>query len=189
MSTPVTVEAAPAVGRSTFITVLAWIFLIFAGFATLVSLLQVVMFLFVFPPDIWSHSRLHAETERVPPIALFLMTHVQYFFVTAWALFAATFIAAFGLLWRKNWARVYFIALMVVGIAWQIGGLWLQYAIFSSFSVPSPSTPEHFDQMFQLATRVIMLGAVVFAIVIAVLFGWIIKRLVSPPVRAEFNAL
>src|SRR5262249_51705201 len=150
---------------------------------TLISLLQAAMFFFVFPADLWSHSRLPADTDKVPPIVLFLMTHIQYFFVTAWVLIVATFIASFGLLWRKNWARLYFITLMAVGIAYQLGGLWLQYTMFSSFPASSPTRPEQFDQMFSVAMRVFMVGGVVFAIAMTVLFGWIIKRLVSPQVR------
>jgi len=48
-------------------------------------------------------------------------------------------------------------------------------------------TPSESARTFELATTVVSVGATVMAIAITALLVWIIKRLLSPAVKAEFN--
>jgi hypothetical protein len=187
---PPTVQSAiPAQTRSTFITVLAWIFIVLGGFATFISLFQAAMITFVFPEaKFWSDPGPVRGLENLPPIARFMLANVTLFFVTVWTLLLVTFVSAFALLRRKNWARLYFVVLMALGIVWNIGGVSLQFGVLSTFSPPE-GTPPEFGRNLEVMHIVMGIANTVFAVVLTGLFAWIIKRLVSPSIRAEFNAL
>ena len=177
----------PTSGRSTFVTVVAWVFITFAGFATFISLLQAFMFFFVFPA---SQLRItHTDLEGMPSAFQFLWGNIQLFLIAFWSLSALTLVSAIGLLHRKNWARLVFVVLMVFGIVWNLGGIWLQQQVLSGFSKLPPNAPPHMASGFGTMTTAMTIAMSVFAIVISLVFAWIVKRLVSRSVKAEFNAL
>jgi len=182
--------AARAQGRSSFVTALAWTFIVLAGFATFISVLQALMFYFFFPADTFSQINAK-ELEEMPATLRFMMRHILGFFVLFWSLSAATFVSAIALLRRKNWARLAFIALMALGIVWNLAGLWLQ----AEMMPPLPGAPAHdpraqeFQAHFETMMTVMKFATAVFAIAVSALFAWIIKRLASPSVKAEFDAL
>ncbi|HBN14896.1 MAG TPA: hypothetical protein DD407_07615 [Pseudohongiella sp.] len=107
--------------RSTYVTVLAWIFIIFAGFATLVSLLQFVM-----------------------------------------------------------------VSIMFGSEELQIAGLAQQVYLLPDLTV----TPEGdgFEGGEQFGT-IVLWFSVALGIAISVLFGWIIRKLTTEPIRNEFVQL
>ena len=80
-----------------------------------------------------------------------------------------------------------FIALMALGIAWNIGGVVAMVLFLPSLTeVLPPNRPElaHFGVMF----KVMMAFNLVIVAAFVVLFGWVIKRLLSESVRREFVA-
>ena len=93
--------------------------------------------------------------------------------------------ASIGLLRRNNTARLAFIAFLVLGIAWNVLGLGLQAAFMSHMPVQDFSAEGGLD-MRSIFRTMFVFGAVL-ALVIAGVFGWIIKRLTSPAIRAEFH--
>ncbi len=175
--------------RSTFVTVLAWIFIVLAGFATFISFFQAALVTFAFPETkFWTDPGPVRGVEELPPFMRFMAAHLALFFVAGWTLFLVTFLSAFALLRRKNWARLYFLALMALGIAWNIGGLWFQFTALSAF-VPPAGAPPEFGRNFEAIRMVMGVANTMFVVALVVLFAWIIKRLISPTIRAEFNAL
>ena len=68
----------------------------------------------------------------MPPFAAFMFSHFQLFFLLVLLLSAFTLISSIGLLKRLNWARLCFIGVMVFGIVYQLGGLVIQFLMFSS---------------------------------------------------------
>lgn len=180
---------AQASVRSQFVSVLAWIFIVMAGFATLISILQNVMINTVFPIDELERSAPRAPD--MPAFVAFFAGHVRLFFAAALAVSAATFAAAIGLLMRKNWARLLFMGLLGLGIAWNILGLVAQQFMFSAMPIVPPEASaqfrSHLEGMhaFMIVMRVF---SALFAIGLSVLFAWLIRRLGSPAVRAEFGA-
>jgi hypothetical protein len=98
-----------------------------------------------------------------------------------------TLVSAIGLLRRWNWARLCFIGLMALGIAWQLAGLGLQYTVFSSIQSQFPGQAAHGGPDMTPFFLAIGVFSVIFALGLAVLFGWIIKRLLSPAIAAEFG--
>jgi hypothetical protein len=182
-------SAAASPDRSTFVTVVAWIFIAIAGFATFISLLQAAMFMFVFPADQFPPAGSTKGLEEMPVFFRFMIQNIQWFFVMFWSLSALTFVAAIGLLRRRNWARLIFVGLMAFGILWNLGGIWLQEQMMSSFPKLSANSPADVRTGFETMMTVMRFAMGAFAIGISLLFAWIIKRLMSRSVKAEFNVL
>src|SRR5437016_10457943 len=117
---PMDDQTLPA--RSTFVTVLAWIFIILAGFATVIGILQNIMIAVVFPVSEMQQAGNQAANAHLPGYASAIFNHVQLIFFLFLVIFAATFVIAVGLLKRKNWARVGFIVVMSLGMLWKLVG-------------------------------------------------------------------
>ena len=175
--------------RSTFVTVVAWIFIAIAGFAAFISVLQALMFTLVFPADQFRSAGDMKGLEEAPAFFRFMIQNMHWFFVMFWSLSVLTLVSAIGLLRRKNWARLVFVGLMAFGVIWNLGGIWLQELMMSSFPKASDSAPPGLDAGFENMMTVMRFAMGAFAIGLSLVFAWIIKRLVSRSVRAEFNAL
>jgi hypothetical protein len=174
--------------RSGFVTALAWVFIVLSGFSTMISVLQNAMVWTMFHPPQMAQAM--AEQPRgMPPYAAFLMGHFQWFFLAFLLVSATTLASSIGLLKRMEWARVVFIALMFLGIAWNLFGLVGQFVMMAfmndQFAAMPKSANEPDMQPFFVA---IMAVSAIFAIGFSVLFGWIAKRLLSREIKAEFGA-
>ena len=181
--------------KSTFVTVVAWIFIILSGFATFISLLQNLMVGFM-PRDMFDSAMQDSTfTHVMPPAARFMFSHLRLLFLCFFILTALTLAASIGLLQRRNWARLLFIGLLGLGIVYNLAGLVLQQSMLpsmtsqfpldSTFSADSTfrATAQQFDQMmagFRVVMYVVTIG-------FAALFGWIIAKLLSRPIREEFG--
>ena len=174
---------APVV-RSNFVTVLAWIFIVIAGFMTLIALLQNIVLALVFPLD-----QMHANMDaaKMPAFYAFVFDHFRWVFFAFLLVSAAMLAAAVGLLRRWNWARLLFIAILCLGIVWNIGSIILQQVMLSSLPMPAKAPPDFADSFNAMSKVIIVFGALM-AIGFSVLYGWLIRRLASPAIRAEFVA-
>ena len=170
--------------KSTFVSVVAWIFITLSGFGTLIGILQSVMLYTLLSTPEMTQALQAPAPPGSPAFVTFMMKHMVAFFVFMLALNALTLVASIGLLLRRNWARLLFIALMAFGIAWNFAGLVLQFSMFSYMRGQFAAQPGAPDMgAFFVAIAVV---SVIFVLAFSALFGWIIKRLVSPPVVAEF---
>lgn len=172
--------------RSTFVSVIAWLFIVLAGFSTFISMLQNIMINTVF-----SSHQMPVSTapgiEHIPAFLRFMLDHMQWFFLAFLAVSSGTLIAAVGLLRRKNWARLAFIGIFALGIAWNIAVLVLQQTMFSSMSGFPTSAPPDFRTEFNRMASVMQAVSVFMAFAFSVLFAWLIKRLLSGAIRDEFT--
>ena len=181
--------------RSTFVTVLAWIFIVLSGFATFIAVLQNVMVSFM-PRDFFNAAMQDSSFAHVmPPSTRFMMAHLQLFFLVFLVLCLLTLVTSIGLLQRRNWARLVFIGLMSLSILYNIAGLVLQQSMMSSINSQFPidsvfkadsafqATGLQFDQMMHAMRTTILVMTIGFV----ALFTWIIVKLVSRPVREEFS--
>ena len=179
-----------AASRSSFVTALAWILIAVSGFGTFISSMQAVMLTFFLPSESLLVERPAPHgIENIPPFMQFSSLEVRYFFLAFWLLTALTLVSSIGLLRRKNWARLIVVGIFGLGVIWNLGRIWLQWQQMFSFTQFLATFPAEWTQQMQtmmVATRV---GTTIFAIAIAALLGWLIKRLVSLPVRREFGAL
>lgn len=174
------------VQRSTFVTVLAWIFIALSGFGTFISILQNIMIQTVFNnPEL--DKAFHSSSPDVPRFALFMMGHMQLLFL-AFLLFSVfMLVSSIGLLRRWNWARLCFIGLMVLTIIWQLVGLGIQFSMFSSIREQVSNASAQGGPNMGAFVIVIGVVSILFALGFSVLFGWIVKKLVSAPIAAEFR--
>lgn len=169
--------------RSTFVTVVAWIFIVISGFMTVIGALQNIMLHSMFMET--THGAMQVPPDAgVPAFAAFMMNNMQWFFVAFLVVSATTLIASLGLLKRKNWARIAFIGIMVVGITWNMAGLVLTASMLSGFTSQQmpPGPPD-----MGIFKNLILGFNVVFALGLSGVFGWIIKRLRSEALHQEFT--
>jgi hypothetical protein len=179
--------AVPPLARSNFVTVLAWVSIVLAGLVTVITLKPII---YASMKGIYLWTALarplpDAALVFLPPVAGFIPGRFSHVLVSS----GLTLAAAIGLLKRRNWARLLFISLLVLGIIWSIAKVVPQFVILAfwlhPFDYGSPATPVGVDSIM-----VMMMGfSAVMAIGFAILFGWIIKRLISPDFRREFVAL
>lgn len=181
-----TTTASPRPQRSILVSVVAWLMIVGGGMSLLVSTLQNFLFMTVFPPDALAQLAQDGPTP-LPPFAQFLFSHFLWFLRGFWLLALLTLVAGIGLLRRKDWARVVVIVLLGLGVVWNLGGLWIQQSMMSTMLPPADS-PAEFSEMFNRIASTIRVAAFVFALAFSGLFVWLITRLMSAPVKAEFGA-
>lgn len=174
------------VQRSTFVTVVAWIFIVISGFMTLISILQNIMIF-----SVMGGAGMSEAMTQPPPgmngAAAMVFSHIQWLFPAFLVIASLTLISSIGLLRRWNWARLCFVGLMILGIAWHVFGMVFQFLFMSSMQASFPHEGMHGApdmRMFFIATMVV---SVIMAVGFSVLFGWIAKRLLSAPIAEEFR--
>jgi hypothetical protein len=187
MTGSTTANPAPT-PKSTFVTVVAWIFIVLSAFATLISLLQNVMVAFM-PGDVFKGTLQDTTfAHTMPSGPRFMFAHFQLLVFVMLVLCVITLVSSIGLLRRRNWARLLFIGLLSLGILYNIAALFLQQSMMSSFNVSFPAdsafapTRQQFTRMMG-AMKVVML---VVTIGFTALYAWIIAKLLSRRIRDEF---
>lgn len=170
--------------RSSFVNVLAWIFIVLGGFATFIGILQNIMIRMMFRKEEMIQAMHQAENaKQMPVFANFMFNHMDMFFLFFLIISATSVVSAIALLKRKNWARIVFIVLMSLGIVWNLGGLVMQFTVFSSMpEMAGKGVPPEFEKMM----NIMKIASVIMVIVFSVLFGWIIRKLTSTSIKEEF---
>jgi len=174
------------VQRSTFVTVVAWIFIALSGFATLISVLQNIMIQTMFNTPEVEQVLAAPLPPDTPAFAGWLMRNMRLFFGAFLLVSGATFAASIGLLFRKNWARLTFIGIMAVGIAWNAAGVFVQFGMFSQMREIVAAAPPGGPDMGSFIAAIAVVS-LLFAVGFSALHGWIIYRLCSPSITAEFR--
>ena len=170
--------------KSLFVTVTAWVFIVLAALASLSALLQNAELASVLPG-----LTIVGNVQPLPLLTGLLMGYLPWVVGAGLAVSLATLACAIGLLLRLEWARRVFIALLVLAIVANVGGLWLQHELMQSLvsstlkSSPLPPLVANVFGGFVTAARVM---AVVVTLGACGLLVWIIRRLMSPAVRQEF---
>ena len=171
--------------KQSFIDTLAWIFIVLAGFATLISLLQNIMISVMFPAEEMNRVLEDPQMqEQMPGFIRFMFSNIRVFFFGILLVSGTVFVSAIGLLKRKNWARKLFIVMMCLGICWNIFGLIMQNFMFTSMpEFPSNAMGAPFPAMMMVMKIVFF----IFVMGFSYLFGWIIHKLTSPGIKIEFG--
>jgi hypothetical protein len=170
--------------RSLFVTVTAWAFIVLGAMTSVSALLQnaaVASFL----PGL----SVVGNVQPLPLLTGLLLGYLPWVVGAGLVMSLATLACAVGLLIRLEWARRFFIVLLVLAIVANVAGIWLQQemlqSLVSSTLQRSPLPPAAADVFggFVTATRV---TAVLLSLGACALLVWIIRRLMSPAVRQEF---
>jgi hypothetical protein len=179
-------DTSPPLPRSAFVTAVAWVFIALLSFAALISILQNIMVWTFFSIDEMHDAMAQArQQQHLPAASLFMFEHIRELMAGILVLILAMLIISIGLLRRHNWARMLFVFLLAFGIAWNVFGAIWPWFFFRSMPQPPPGTPM--QSQFQTMTTVMGVFSAIMAVGLSVLFGWIIKRLISPEIRTEFN--
>lgn len=173
--------------HSNFIATLAWIFIALVGLATLISLFHNILVSLVFPFN-EMHTALAkpGQTKAAPWFATFMLEHFRLLSALFLLVSAATFVTAIGLLKRKNWARVAFIWIMGFGIFWNVVRIALPLLMFFTLASAMGTASADFGYQFDVVQKIMIAFSVLIAVGLSVLFGWIVKRLISTEVKQEF---
>ena len=180
------VESIPAAPRSSFVTAVAWIFIATSAMFLLISFLQNAMVHLLIPMD-EMRAQLENEGNAMPRAARWMLEHITWLFAIFAVLSAYSLVTAIGLLRRKNWARISFVVLMLLGIVYQIAGFALQWFMLADMGFVGPDAPPHFVQQFE-TMRNLMLGfGVLMGLGFGGLCGWLAWKMLQPDIVAEFR--
>ena len=172
-------------GKSQFVTILAWISIALSGFTTFISILQNIMITFMFPMEKMNEAFKNPKFANDAPKGFtFIFSNFRLIIFGFLLVSTITLVSSIGLLKRKNWARIIFICIMTLGILWNFVGIYFQNLMMPKFSEfpKGPGAPD-FEKVF----LIMRIFSVIMAIGFSVLFGWIIKKLVSEKIKEEFS--
>jgi len=185
-----TISSSASERRSGFVTALAWIFIVLAGFSTFISVLQNIMLTVMFSTEEFGALTREAQNvQEMPAVFRFMFANFRFFFLGFLIVSATTLVSAIGLLKRKNWARLIFVGIMTVGIVWNLSSLAMPFVMSSVMSGMPTAAPSDIHDNFMLMWNIMMIVSIVICLAFAALFAWIIKRLVSQDIKSEFLAL
>lgn len=163
-------------GAATFVTVLGWALIGLAGLAVLWMLFETAVFTVLLAmPDPGA-----PPPDRTPP-HLSLPLRMLLGLLVGFSVLV--FASAIAFLKRKAWARRTFVTLFAVAIAVNAVALILLVVGGSRPSVLELGTGERFAPV----ARLMAVPAGVAVVALSILFGWLIRRLTSPAVRAQFD--
>lgn len=170
--------------RSFFVTATAWVAIILAAVASASALVQNALVASVTPIAAGG-----VNLPALPLLTNLLLGYLPWVVGTGLVMSVAMLASAIGLLLRLDWARRVFIGVLVIAIVANLLGLWLQHEVVQSVvsstlsGAPLPPKAAGVFGGFVAAARVM---AVVVTLGTCALFGWVIRRLMSPSVRQEF---
>lgn len=172
--------------RSLFVTLTAWAAIVLAAVACAFGAIQQAS-LASWTPVLDAA----VQSEPMPLVSGTLLSYLPWVTGAGLILAVALLVAAVGLLMRYEWARRAFIGLVVVAIAANLAGLWLQHEFVQSLvdatmrDTPLPIAAVGVFGGFATAAKVL---SGVVTLVACGLLAWVIRRLMSPKVRQEFVA-
>lgn len=171
-------------GRSRFVTITAWVFMVLGSMASLSALMQNA-----------AGSSLAGQIAAAgaplpqPGLTAWLLGYLPWVLGVGLLVSVSTLAAAAGLLLRLEWARRAFIGLLGLAIAINLGGLWLQQEVMLSLvqatlqRAPLPPLVAGVFGGFVVAARSM---AVLVTLGGCGLLAWIAWRLTQPTIRQEF---
>jgi len=169
--------------RSSMVTVTGWLFAVLSAGYFLLALLQNLLFSTARMPLFTAQ-----DMEHVPHALAWMLEHVRELVLANLVLAALSLVASIGLLLRKEWGRLLFIAMMLVGVAWNVAAITLQFQFASAFEAEVARAGGSGEP--GVATFFFIMKAMVllFCSVFGAAFGWIAWRLAQPDIRREFGA-
>lgn len=169
--------------RSLFITVTAWAFILLGLMATVSAVVQQATLAGMTPG--WALQL----SAPLPAWVQLLAGYLPWFVGAGMLLSIALLAAAIGLLYRLEWARRVFIGLLLLAIAANLAGLWLQQEVMVSLvdaTLGRSALPPQVAGVFGGFVTAARTMAAVVTLVGCALMAWIVRRLMSTSARQEF---
>ncbi|MFT4255466.1 MAG: hypothetical protein QM599_00635 [Pseudoxanthomonas sp.] len=179
MSVPPRLPAAAS--RSAFVTVMAWISLAMGALGVASGLMQALT-LPLLRPETMLQPLQQAGVE-LPPALLWMFAHLQALNLLSLLSSALFAWVSWGLLQRREWARLAFIAFLLLGALGGFAGA----ALFGHVIEWMNRQGGDIDPMLASMQRAMRAVLWVCALLVAALHGWIAWKLCQPAVRAEFR--
>jgi hypothetical protein len=167
MNASTSVMNAPGTPRSTLVSVLAWLGIVLGALTACSALAE-----FAF----WG-SLAEAPSDLDPAVQKGLFHWVQGLTLLNLAIAGFMVYTGYALWKRRNWARITYIVLFIIGIVANVIGIAVAGLFGSLFA--QVGTP------FGVVFVVIAL----LSLSVIVLFAWFIRRLASARVKAEFASI
>lgn len=185
--TTVNPPAAPlsAQRRSTLVTVIAWIFIIFSVFTLLIMVFQMLIFAILGPQhELFQIYQGFEGGSGSPNWTRLYLDNIWGLFMGVVVFELARLASAFALLKRKNWGRLVFMTILAASVLLYILQLYWANAFFEDMMASKPGFQEPFMERFIGVMKTFMN---VLTIAYAGLYLWIIKKLSSAEIKAEFG--
>ena len=170
--------------RSLFVTITAWVFMVLALLASASAVVQNAVV-----SSLPGQIVLSGTPLPQPGLTGWLLAYLPWVVGTGLVVSVATLAAAAGLLLRLEWARRTFIALLLVAIAANLAGLWLQQEVMLSLvdaTLQRSTLPPQVAGVFGGFVVAARAMAVLVTLLGCGLLGWIAWRLTQPLIRQEF---
>ncbi len=176
----------PPAPPSTFVTVMAYLSLALGAMGVASGGLQAVMLASVAPGELM-HQQFAASGITLPPALLQVFDHLGLLNLLS-LLFSAAFTAAsWGLLKRREWGRLGFIACLVLGAVLGLATLWWMMQLMAWINTAVSADLAATDPVFAGMQSAMKFMLAISALLVAALHAWIIWKLCTPAVRAEFR--
>ncbi len=172
--------AAP---QSTFVTIIAWLMIIFSGLSAFVGVLQSIFVAVAMPMPPMSEADFAGLPAEISSTALLIFQNFTLIVFANTAFSILALVAAIGLLKRREWGRRIVIALFILTAVGVVLIAVAQQAMFQWMLGQDQDLPPDAKSLF-LTMRI---AFVVFAAVIVAAHAWVALRLNSAAIRAEFS--
>lgn len=171
---------------STFVTVMAYISLALGALGVVSGALQAVMLVLV-PPGELMRGQFAAGSMALPPAMSQVFDHLGLLNLLSLLFSAAFTVASWGLLKRREWGRLGFIAGLVLGAIFGFAMMFWMMQLMAWMGTQAGADLAAADPLFQSMQSAMKIMMVVAAALIAVIHGAIIWKLCTPAIRAEFS--
>jgi hypothetical protein len=184
---------APRDAAHGFVTGVAWITIALGALGVGLGLLEMLPSASMTPDDVQRLlDPLGTGQVQLPPMLRWTMAHDLQISLVEILLAAPMLWLGWGLLRRREWARVGYIVSLVIGALMTFGLIWLVPALFDAvlsmqpgLQAPGQALPPELAGIRTVATAFSAIIAVVFAALHAAI-AW---KLCTPAVRAQFESV
>lgn len=169
-----------------FVDFLGWSFFGIGFLSGIANFVQAIVLWFIIPKEtIRSMGQDPELTEILPEIWFAIFTRIDYFVLGSLALSILTAVLSWFFIKRREWARKGYLALLSVLILLILSMVFLQDRIFSELAgnAFNDKMEINMDAYFAFM-RVLSAG---MGLGFAAAFAWLVKKVLSPGVRAEFS--
>jgi hypothetical protein len=176
-------SASQELPRSDFVTVLGCFAIAAAVLAVLLSMVTASILFAGSESRRWSALGPSPDNHMGFSVLQPLVAHPELLLYASWMLSVATLVAGIELLRRRNWARLYMIAMLALGMLWQVLAVWIEGRMIAFVGTVPGRTAESFGSM-ATSWSLILASSAPWCL----LLTWLIWKLRSKRIAAEFGA-
>jgi hypothetical protein len=173
--------------RSLFVDFTAWVAIVLAALVSVVAGLQHAEVTSMLPQ--WQRSPLLGGASFGAGVMPGLLQYLPRALAVAAVLSLLLVAASVGLLLRLDWARRVFIGLLGLAMAAHLLGLWLQHTVVRALvhsTLGQGGLPEEAAGRFDGLAMATQVMGLLLTLAACALLAWVMRRLMSEPVRQEF---